>query len=92
MPIHIRAEAGAVAPAAILVGDPLRAARAAAMLDSPTIYNERRGLLGVTGSWRGHRLTVQTTGMGGPTAAIVTGTMGRPAGGGEKAGVISVNL
>ena len=72
MPIHIRAEAGAVAPAAILVGDPLRAARAAAMLDSPTIYNERRGLLGVTGSWRGHRLTVQTTGMGGPTAAIVT--------------------
>ena len=70
--IHIRAQATDIAPRAILVGDPHRAARAAAMLEGPSIYNERRGLLGVTGGWRGQRLTVQTTGMGGPSAAIVT--------------------
>lgn len=72
MPLHVRAEAAALAPAAILVGDPGRAARAAAMLVSPTIYNDHRSLLGATGLWRGERVSVQATGMGGPTAAIVT--------------------
>jgi purine-nucleoside phosphorylase len=34
-------------------------------------YNRNRGLLGFTGSYRGARLSVQTTMMGAPSAAIV---------------------
>lgn len=71
MPVHIHATAAAVAPIVLLPGDPGRARRAAALLDGATCYNENRGLLGFTGTAGGKRLSVQTTGMGGPSAAIV---------------------
>jgi purine-nucleoside phosphorylase len=70
-PIHVRASAGEVAPAVILVGDPGRAARTAELLDGTSCYNEHRGLLGYTGTYRGTPVSVQTTGMGCPSAAIV---------------------
>lgn len=70
-PIHVRAAAGGIAPVVLLVGDPGRATRTAALLDGARCYNEFRGLLGYTGMWRGVRVSVQTTGMGCPSAAIV---------------------
>jgi purine-nucleoside phosphorylase len=71
MPIHIRATAGEVAPVAFLVGDPARATRMAGMLSGSRCYNENRGLLGYTGTHEGIAVSVQTTAMGGPSAAIV---------------------
>jgi purine-nucleoside phosphorylase len=41
------------------------------MMQGARCYNEFRGLLGYTGTWRGTRVSVQTTGMGCPSAAIV---------------------
>jgi len=70
-PIHVRAKPGDIAPVVLLVGDPGRATRAAKLMDSAACYNEFRGLLGYTGSYEGARVSVQTTGMGCPSAAIV---------------------
>src|SRR3712207_5182351 len=45
---------------------------AQALLDSPRMFNARRGLWGYTGAAAdGLPLTIQSTGMGGPSAAIV---------------------
>lgn len=70
-PIHIRAAPGDVAPTVLLVGDPGRATRTAEFLGGARCYNEFRGLLGYSGSYRGALISVQTTGMGCPSAAIV---------------------
>jgi purine-nucleoside phosphorylase len=70
-PIHVRAEPGDVAPVVLLVGDPGRATRTAESMQDVRCYNEFRGLLGYTGTWRDTRVSVQTTGMGCPSAAIV---------------------
>ena len=70
-PVHIRARTGDVAPIVLLPGDPGRATRVAERLDGARCYNEYRGLLGYTGSYRGTPVSVQTTGMGAPSAAIV---------------------
>ena len=71
MPVHIRAEPGDVAPVVLLPGDPGRAQRVAERLDGARPYNENRGLLGYTGSHQGRPVSVQTTSMGAPSAAIV---------------------
>jgi purine-nucleoside phosphorylase len=71
MPLHIHARPSEVAPIALLVGDPARAQRIAARLSDARLYSSNRGLLGFTGTHGGQRLSVQTTGMGGPSAAIV---------------------
>jgi len=72
MPIHIQAKPDDIAPVVILPGDPDRARFIAdTYLDHPRCYNEYRQLLGYTGSYRGRPVSVQTTGMGGPSAAIV---------------------
>ena len=57
----------------LLPGDPHRAlAMAQSLLDSPRMFNSRRGLWGYTGEAPGGgALTIQSTGMGGPSAAIV---------------------
>jgi DeoD family purine-nucleoside phosphorylase len=57
----------------LLPGDPHRAlSMAQALLDSPRMFNARRGLWGYTGAAPdGRPLTIQSTGMGGPSAAIV---------------------
>jgi DeoD family purine-nucleoside phosphorylase len=72
MPVHLRASAGDYAPAVLLPGDPLRAERIAReLLDGARPVNRERGLLGFTGSWQGRPVSVQATGMGCPSAAIV---------------------
>ncbi len=70
-PIHIRAQPGDVAPIVLLPGDPGRATRVAERLEGARCYNELRGLLGYTGTYKGTPVSVQTTGMGAPSAAIV---------------------
>ncbi len=71
MPHHILAEPNDVAQVAIVVGDPGRARQIATLLEDATCYNDHRGLLGYTGMFEGARISAQTTGMGGPSAAIV---------------------
>ena len=71
MPVHIRAEANDLAPVVLLPGDPGRAQRVAEQFDDAQAYNEFRGLLGHTGTYRDKLVSVQTTGMGAPSAAIV---------------------
>jgi uridine phosphorylase len=72
MPSRLRPTA-AVAPDAILVGDPGRALLLAQeLLEQPKMSNHARGLWGYSGQTpAGRGLTVQATGMGGPSAAIV---------------------
>src|SRR5262249_24797113 len=73
VPIHLRAEPGEYAEACLLPGDPLRAKYIAdTYLSDVTQVNAERGLLGFTGSWEGTRSSVQGTGMGCPTATIVS--------------------
>src|ERR1700760_1533034 len=58
---------------AILVGDPGRAmALAQVLTEGPKMSNHARGLWGYSGSTEeGRGLTIQATGMGGPSAALV---------------------
>jgi purine-nucleoside phosphorylase len=72
MPIHLRAEPGDYAEAVLLPGDPVRAKYIAeTYLDDVVQTNAERGLLGFRGTWEGTPVSVQTTGMGCPSAAIV---------------------
>jgi uridine phosphorylase len=70
--IHLRPTA-ALAQRVLLPGDPGRAlALAQTLLDEPLMFNHHRGLWGYTGiAPDGEPLTIQATGMGGPSAAIV---------------------
>ena len=71
MSTHIGAEPGEIAPIVLLPGDPLRAQWIAeTFLDDATCYTEVRGMFGFTGTWRGHRVSVQGSGMGQPSMAI----------------------
>jgi uridine phosphorylase len=72
MPARLRPTAP-IAAEAILVGDPGRALMLAQeLLEQPKMSNHARGLWGYTGTAReGHELTVQATGMGGPSASVV---------------------
>ena len=71
--IHLRPHAE-VAERVLLPGDPGRALRLAQNLveSPPRMLNHHRGLWGYTGiAPDGELLTIQSTGMGGPSAAIV---------------------
>jgi len=71
MSIHIGAKPGDIAPSILLPGDPLRAKFIAeAFLEDATCFNEVRGMLGFTGSYRGKRVSVMGTGMGIPSHSI----------------------
>ncbi len=71
MTIHIGAEKGQIAETVLMPGDPYRARWAAeTYLDKPELVNEVRGMLGYTGTWNGHRVTIQGSGMGMPSLSI----------------------
>lgn len=72
MPARLRPTAPLAADA-VLAGDPGRAlALAQELLEAPKMSNHARGLWGYTGTTAaGRALTVQSTGMGGPSAALV---------------------
>lgn len=72
MPLHLATSPADQAPLALCPGDPARAALAAReLLEGARPVTEARGLTGYTGRWRGLPVTVQTTGMGGASTAIV---------------------
>ncbi len=57
----------------LLPGDPRRARYIAEnFFEDARLVTEERGMLGYTGAYRGRPVSVQTTGMGCPSAAIVT--------------------
>jgi uridine phosphorylase len=71
-PIHLQPTAP-LADRVLLPGDPGRAlSLAQSLLHEPKMFNHNRGLWGYTGAAAdGEPLTIQSTGMGGPSAAIV---------------------
>jgi DeoD family purine-nucleoside phosphorylase len=72
VPIHLRADPGDYAEACLLPGDPLRAQYIAeTFFSEPRQVNGERGMLGFTGAFNGRHVSVQASGMGCPSAAIV---------------------
>ena len=70
---HIEAKEGEIAKTVIMAGDPLRAKfMAEKYLDNPTIYNQVRGMIGYTGTYKGKRVSIQGHGMGIPSIGIYT--------------------
>ena len=73
MTIHIGAKPGQIAETVLMPGDPYRAKWAAeTFLEGAKLVNEVRGMLGYTGTWRGHPVTIQGSGMGMASLSIYT--------------------
>lgn len=71
MTFHIGAKPGDIAETVLMPGDPYRARWAAqTFLQDAVCINEVRGMLGFTGTWKGHRVTIQGSGMGMPSLSI----------------------
>ncbi|MBV1895722.1 MAG: purine-nucleoside phosphorylase, partial [Rhodobacteraceae bacterium] len=71
MTIHIGAKPGEIAETVLLPGDPYRAKWAAeTFLTDVRLVNETRGMLGFSGTWNGHPVTIQGSGMGMPSLSI----------------------
>ncbi|GAB4389581.1 purine-nucleoside phosphorylase [Albidovulum sp.] len=68
---HIGARPGEIAETVLMPGDPRRARWAAeTFLTDAVCVNEVRGMLGFTGRWKGHRVTIHGSGMGMPSLSI----------------------
>ncbi len=68
---HISATAGAFAPLVLFPGDPLRARHVATTLLADAVeVTAVRNMLGYTGTWRGHPVSVMGSGMGIPSACL----------------------
>lgn len=71
MSFHIGAAPDDIAPVVLMPGDPLRAKWAAeTFLTDAVCVNRVRGMYGFTGTWQGHRVTIQGSGMGMPSMSI----------------------
>lgn len=71
MSLHLAAAPGQIASRVLLPGDPLRAQWIAEnFLEGVVCYSRTRNMLGFTGSYRGTEVSVQGTGMGGPSISI----------------------
>ncbi len=68
---HLKCAKGDIAERAVVFGDPCRTKALSSLLDRPRLVNRSRCLLTYTGEYRGAKLTLSTTGMGTPSAAIV---------------------
>ena len=70
---HIGAQYGEIAETVIMAGDPLRAKlMAEKFLDDAVQFNNVRGMLGFTGTYKGKRVSVMGHGMGMPSIGIYT--------------------
>ena len=71
MSIHLEAKPGEIAENVLLPGDPMRAKWIAEnFLEDAKLYNDVRGMLGFTGTFKGTPVSVQGTGMGVPSTLI----------------------
>ncbi|SSC11921.1 Purine or other phosphorylase family 1 [Mesotoga infera] len=68
---HIECQAGDIAPVVIVPGDQGRVEKIVAGLSDARKMAENRGLITYTGKYKGHPVSVTSTGMGGPSASIV---------------------
>lgn len=68
---HNNAKKGDIAKTVLMPGDPLRAKFIAEnYLENPICYNQVRGMLGYTGTYKGIPVSVQGSGMGIPSIGI----------------------
>lgn len=68
---HNAAKSGEIAPFVLMPGDPLRAKHVAeTYLEKARQFSGVRNMLGFTGEYRGKRLSVMASGMGGPSMGI----------------------
>lgn len=74
---HIRCSEGDVAKFVLLPGDPDRAERIAAQFDEAQLVAKNREFTVYTGTYRGVGLSVCSTGIGGPSAAIAMEELAR---------------
>jgi purine-nucleoside phosphorylase len=73
MSVHIEAKKGDIAETILLPGDPLRAKWIAeTFFENPVCFNQVRGMLGYTGTYKGKKVSVMGTGMGVPSISIYT--------------------
>ena len=71
MSTHIEARPGQIAPHVLMPGDPYRARWIAeTFLENAEQYNDVRGMLGYTGTYKGQPVSVQGSGMGQPSIGI----------------------
>lgn len=70
---HIKPNGAEIAETILLPGDPLRAKFIAeTFLENPVCFNEVRGMLGYTGTYKGKKISVMGTGMGPGSIGIYT--------------------
>lgn len=68
---HNSAKKGDIAKIVLMPGDPLRAKFVAeTFLEDPVEFNHVRGMLGYTGTYKGHKVSVMGSGMGMPSIGI----------------------
>jgi len=68
---HNSALPGQIAPTVLMPGDPLRAKYVADNYLSDVVqFNQVRGMLGFTGTYKGKRISIMGSGMGGPSMGI----------------------
>ena len=68
---HNNAQKGDIAKTVLMPGDPLRAEFIAkTYLENPVCYNNVRGMLGFTGTYKGVKVSVMASGMGMPSIGI----------------------
>ena len=68
---HNSANVGDIAKIVLMPGDPLRAKFVAeTYLENPVEFNHVRGMLGYTGTYKGHKVSVMGSGMGMPSIGI----------------------
>ena len=78
---HNRANPGDFAKTVLMPGDPLRAKFIAeTFLENPRLVTDVRGMLGYTGTYQGHPVSVMGSGMGMPSIGIYSYALCLPGG------------
>jgi purine-nucleoside phosphorylase len=68
---HIEAKENDIAKTVLMPGDPRRAKFIAdTFLENPVMFNNVRGMLGYTGTYKGRKISVMGSGMGMPSIGI----------------------
>ena len=68
---HNEAKKGDIAKTVLMPGDPMRAKYIAEnFLEDPVLFNDVRGMLGYTGTYKGKKVSVMGSGMGIPSIGI----------------------